>query len=83
MNPGYESTYLSPGRKVDVIKRPLTLSTLQGVLDLCLEQLPPLLELGEDQKRILKSFDFPYHRPSVVSSVDTSNVHMPESIGFV
>ena len=78
---GYESSYLSPGNKPDVIKQPLTLSSLQGVLDVCTEQLPPLLELGQDQGIRLIGFDFPYHRPSVLSSAEADNLHMPESIG--
>ena len=80
---GYESSYLSPGNKPDVIKQPMTLSSLQGVLDVCSEQLPPLLELGPEHGARLKDFDFPYHRPSMLSSVEPDSVHMPESIGYV
>ena len=80
---GYESSYLSPGNKVDVIKHPLSLASLQGVLDVCSEQLPPLLDLGREQGARMGMYDFPYHRPSMLSSVAPDSVHMPESIGYV
>ena len=54
---------------------------LQGVLDVCSEQLPPLLELGPEHGARLKDFDFPYHRPIYVKfSGKPDSVHMPESI---
>ena len=31
----------------------------------------------------VSEFDFPYHRPSVLSLVTAESVQMPESIGFV
>nr|CAB3238693.1 dynein heavy chain 8, axonemal-like [Phallusia mammillata] len=81
--PGYESTLLSPGSTSDVSKPTLTLIRLQNVLDACAEKLPPLLELGDANQGRLKTYDFPYHRPSVISTEETGMPHMPESIGFV
>ncbi|CAK8694749.1 unnamed protein product [Clavelina lepadiformis] len=81
--PGYESSLLSPGNRSDVIKSHMTLAGLQSVLDMCSEKLPPLLELGGLLGNRLTEYDFPYHRPSVLSSGNPEIVHMPESIGFV
>jgi hypothetical protein len=60
---------------------------LRAIIFDLLEQLPPLLELGEvpqdAMSTLVKEFDFPYHRPSIISLVSDNGAPMPESIGFV
>ncbi|CAH1797693.1 unnamed protein product [Owenia fusiformis] len=62
----------------------LNMEKLRISLDLCLESFPPLLELGDiPQKAMFGEYDFPYHRPSVLSMASASTTMMPESLGFV
>ena len=58
---------------------------LRVIVDYVQEQIPALLELGDDPltHRKQSAFNFPYHRPSVLSLVTSSSTMMPESIGFV
>ena len=64
--------------------KPINVLELRSVLDNIIEQLPPLLELGSVPADLsYDKYDFPYHRPSVVSMLSADSVAMPESIGFV
>lgn len=67
--------------------RDLSALRLRAIIDDLLEQLPPLLELGEVPAEAIsmlnKNFDFPYHRPSIVSLESAGSNLMPESLGFV
>ncbi|KAK6172547.1 hypothetical protein SNE40_016179 [Patella caerulea] len=56
---------------------------LRSALDICVEELPPLLELGAVPHQITQEYNFPYHRPSVLSLLSSSSSLMPESIGYV
>ena len=58
---------------------------LRVIVDAIQEQIPALLELGDDPltHRQQSAFSFPYHRPSVLSLATAASAMMPESIGFV
>lgn len=65
-------------------KKPLNLLRLRAILDSILEQLPPLLDLGHVPETLVDhDYDFPYHRPSLVSVASKDSILMPETIGFV
>ena len=49
---------------------------LPWLLDLCVEELHPLLELGQVLDTEQQEYDFPYHRPSVVSIATASSTMM-------
>ena len=61
----------------------INISRLRSSLDICIEELPPLLELGQMPEFIQAEYDFPYHRPSVLSMATESSTMMPETIGYV
>ena len=64
-------------KKLDILR-------MRAVLDSVIEQLPPLLELGDVPPNVIpQQYDFPYHRPSVVSVSTVESAVMPESLGFV
>ena len=66
--------------------RPKKLNNLRmrAILDLVVEQLPPLLELGDVPANVIpQQYDFPYHRPSVISISTAESAVMTESLGFV
>ncbi|KAH3692337.1 hypothetical protein DPMN_194787 [Dreissena polymorpha] len=57
---------------------------LRSALDICVEELPPLLELGQvPDIATTRDYDFPYHRPSVISIATASSTMMPETLGYV
>ena len=65
-------------------QKPLNLLRLRAILDTVLEQLPPLLDLGHVPDEVIRyDYDFPYHRPSVISVASEESILMPETIGFV
>lgn len=53
---------------------------LRAVLDDVAEQLPPLLELAAGSPG---EYDFPYHRPSVLSTATVDPRPLPECVGRV
>ena len=61
----------------------INISRLRSSLDICVEELPPLLELGQIPEFVEAEYDFPYHRPSVLSMATASSTMMPETIGYV
>ena len=61
----------------------INIKRLRSSLDLCVEELPPLLELGDIPEFVHEDFNFPYHRPSVISLATASSTMMPETIGYV
>lgn len=61
----------------------VNIKRLRSALDICLEELPPLLELGQIPGNLQQDYDFPYHRPSVISIATASSTMMPETIGYV
>ena len=61
----------------------INISRLRSALDICVEELPPLLELGQIPEFVQAEYDFPYHRPSVLSMATESSTMMPETIGYV
>jgi hypothetical protein len=61
----------------------VNLKRLRSSLDICLEDLPPLLELGQIPDSVQQDYNFPYHCPSVISIATASSTMMPETIGYV
>ena len=61
----------------------VNLSKLRSALDICLEKLPIMLELGQVPQLLTQEFNFPYHRPSIISMSSSASTLMPESIGYV
>ena len=59
------------------------LDKLRSALDTCLECLPAMLELGAVPQLLTQDFDFPYHRPSIISLCSAASHLLPESIGYV
>lgn len=59
------------------------LNKLRSALDICLEKLPPMLELGHVPQLLTQEYNFPYHRPSIISMSSAASDLMPESIGYV
>jgi dynein heavy chain len=60
----------------------INIAKLRSALDLCLEELPNLLELGNCSDMIGVDYDFPYHRPSVISMATVASSQMPETLGY-
>ncbi|XP_071095883.1 uncharacterized protein [Haliotis cracherodii] len=61
----------------------VNIAKLRSALDICLEELPPLLELGQVPLTLTQDYNFPYHCPSIISLSSISSSLMPESIGYV
>ncbi|XP_078672103.1 uncharacterized protein LOC144911712 isoform X1 [Branchiostoma floridae x Branchiostoma belcheri] len=62
----------------------LDVQRLRFAIDLCVDSLPPLLELGRLPSQVdSSSFSFQYHRPSMVSVATVPPEEMPESLGFI
>ncbi|XP_053409232.1 uncharacterized protein LOC123561373 isoform X4 [Mercenaria mercenaria] len=61
----------------------INIKRLRSSLDICLEDLPPLLELGQIPDTLQQDYNFPYHCPSVISIATASSTMMPETIGYV
>ncbi|XP_070202269.1 uncharacterized protein [Littorina saxatilis] len=61
----------------------IDLDKLRSALDICLEKLPIMLELGQVPQLLTQKFNFPYHRPSIISMSSAASDLMPESIGYV
>lgn len=61
----------------------INIKRLRSSLDICLEDLPPLLELGQIPDNVQQDYNFPYHCPSVISIATASSTMMPETIGYV
>ena len=80
----YEAQNMELGDTDLVYTKQINVLELRAVLDDIIEQLPPLLVLGNvPATDSYDKYDFPYHRPSVVSTVSADSVTMPESTGFV
>ena len=76
---------------IDELRKMMSLSSrrpqpdmlrLRAVLDSVWEILPPLLDLGTTPEESCQ-YNFPYHRPSVISLATAESFQMPESLGFV
>ena len=80
----YEAQNMELGDTDLVYTKQINVLELRAVLDDIIEQLPPLLVLGNiPASDSYDKYDFPYHRPSVVSTVSADSVTMPQSTGFV
>ena len=60
----------------------INIAKLRSALDLCLEELPNLLELGNVRDVIGEDYDFHYHRPSIMSLATVASTQMPETLGY-
>ncbi|XP_006816780.1 uncharacterized protein LOC100369618 [Saccoglossus kowalevskii] len=66
------------------IKKEVDTYRLQHAMDMVVEQLPSMLELGEIPEHIInESYSFPYHVPSIVSLASAVPDEMPEMLGYV
>ncbi|XP_064650622.1 uncharacterized protein LOC135502065 isoform X3 [Lineus longissimus] len=81
----YETSRMDTGDIAPIPFAELSMFRLRSTIELCIESLPPLLELGDRSKinNGEESYNFPYHCPSVLSFSTASSVMMPESIGYV
>ena len=80
----YEAQNMESGDTDSPSIKQINVLELRAVLDDIVEQLPSLLELGTIPASLsYDKYSFPYHRPSVVSTLSTNSVAMPESVGFV
>ena len=79
----FETQNLEAGDVAKSIPDEINISRLRSALDICVEELPPLLELGQLPEFVQAEYDFPYHRPSVLSMATESSTMMPETIGYV
>ena len=80
----YEAQNMESGDTDSTSVKQINVLELRAVLDDIVEQLPSLLELGTIPASLsYDKYSFPYHRPSVVSTLSTNSVAMPESVGFV
>lgn len=79
----FETQNMEAGDIAVVQTQTINTKRLRSALDLCLEELPPLLELGQIPDNVQQDFNFPYHRPSVLSIATASSTMMPETLGYV
>ena len=82
----YELQHSGPLSDIIEQKDALNLTKIQTAMDTVLEQLPPMLDLGELPLHIVnetEKYTFPYHAPSLMSLLSVASVEMPQSIGFV
>ena len=80
----YEAQNMDLGDITADRPKKLNILRMRAILDSVVEQLPPLLELGDVPSNVIpQQYDFPYHRPSVVSVSTVESIVMPESLGFV
>ncbi|XP_076457719.1 uncharacterized protein LOC143291635 isoform X3 [Babylonia areolata] len=78
----HETQSLESGEVIRPSTEPrIDIDKLRSALDICLEKLPPMLELGQVPQLLTQEFNFPYHRPSIISLSSASSDLMPESIG--
>ncbi|XP_069115919.1 uncharacterized protein [Argopecten irradians] len=78
----FETQNMEAGDVARSTKHNINIMKLRSSLDLCLEELPNLLELGSVPEILSNDFDFPYHRPSLISLATNSSTQMPETIGY-
>ena len=83
MDQMFETQNLEAGDVATSKDDEINISRLRSSLDICVEELPPLLELGQIPEFVEAEYDFPYHRPSVLSMATASSTMMPETIGYV
>ena len=62
------------------------MTKVQAAMDGVIEQLPPMLDLGELPLQVVNEkerYTFPYHAPSLMSLLSVTSAEMPQSIGYV
>ena len=78
----FETQTMEAGDLVRPQQDTVTIMRLRSSLDMCSEELPILLELGQVGELIKHDYNFPYHVPSLLSLATTSSSQMPETIGY-
>nr|XP_022320176.1 dynein beta chain, flagellar outer arm-like isoform X6 [Crassostrea virginica] len=78
----FETQTMEAGDLVRPQQDTVTIMRLRSSLDMCSEELPILLELGQVGELIKHDYNFPYHVPSLMSLATTSSSQMPETIGY-
>lgn len=78
----FETQTMEAGDIASVQQDRVNIMRLRSSLDLCSEELPILLELGQVGDLIKQDYNFPYHVPSLISLATASSSQMPETIGY-
>ncbi|WAR04811.1 DYH1B-like protein [Mya arenaria] len=79
----FETQNMEAGEVSITQENEVNVKHLRSSLDLCVEELPPLLELGSVPESTQNTtYNFPYHRPSVISIATASSTFMPETLGY-
>lgn len=78
----FETQTMEAGDIASVQQDRVNIMRLRSTLDLCSEELPILLELGQVGDLIKQDYNFPYHVPSLISLATASSSQMPETIGY-
>lgn len=78
----FETQTMEAGDIAGSQKGSANIMRLRSSLDMCSEELPMLLELGQVGDMIKHDYDFPYHVPSILSLATASSSQMPETIGY-
>nr|KAG5702033.1 hypothetical protein BaRGS_015768 [Batillaria attramentaria] len=79
----HETQNMEVGDSLPQSTSSVDINKLRSALDICLEKIPILLELGQVPQLMTQEFNFPYHRPSIISMSSAASDLMPESIGYV
>lgn len=78
----FETQTMEAGDIASIQQDRVNIMRLRSSLDLCSEELPILLELGQVGDLIKQDYNFPYHVPSLISLATASSSQMPETIGY-
>ncbi|XP_033641711.1 dynein beta chain, flagellar outer arm-like [Asterias rubens] len=82
----YELQHTGSSALHDPTKSALNMTKVQAAMDGVIEQLPPMLDLGELPLQVVNEkerYTFPYHAPSLMSLLSVTSAEMPQSIGYV
>ncbi|KAL5020327.1 hypothetical protein ScPMuIL_003219 [Solemya velum] len=79
----FETQNMEAGEVATKAPQTVNIIKLRSALDLCVDNLPQFLELGQVPQLVSKQYDFPYHRPSIISLFSTSGTLLPETVGYV
>lgn len=79
----FETQNMEAGEVANKTTHLVNIMKLRSALDLCVENLPQFLELGQVPHLVTKQYDFPYHRPSIISLFSSSGTLLPETVGYV
>ena len=78
----FETQNMEAGDLPRYSKAAIDMMHLRSSIDLCMEELPNLLDLGHVPDMMSKDYSFLYHRPSIISLASAGSSDMPETIGY-